>query len=56
MFSSREALDYVCQFPQNESIVFGASSRRNIAQTKQMIDRQTLPKELSINEPALLRQ
>ena len=37
----QEALDYVCQFPQIESIVFGASSRRNIAQTKQMIDRMT---------------
>ena len=36
---AKEALDYVCQFPQIESIVFGASSRRNISQTKQMIDR-----------------
>ena len=38
----QEALEYVCQFPQIESIVFGASSRRNIAQTKQLIDRLTL--------------
>jgi hypothetical protein len=37
----KEALDYVCQFPQIESIVFGASSRRNIAQTKQLIERLT---------------
>jgi hypothetical protein len=34
----REALEYVCRYPQIESIVFGASSRRNIAQTKQLID------------------
>ncbi len=34
----REALEYVCKYPQIESIVFGASSRRNIAQTKQLID------------------
>jgi hypothetical protein len=37
----QEALDYVCKFPNIESIVFGASSRRNIAQTKQLIDRLT---------------
>ena len=38
----REALEYVCQFPNIESIVFGASaSRRNIAQTKQLIDELT---------------
>ncbi|MGC1522826.1 MAG: hypothetical protein WA803_14890 [Steroidobacteraceae bacterium] len=37
----REALEYVCKFPQIESIVFGASSRRNIAQTKQLIDELT---------------
>jgi hypothetical protein len=43
----KEALDYVCQFPRIESIVFGASSRRNIAQTKQMIDRLTLPRDAS---------
>jgi hypothetical protein len=44
---AKEALDYVCQFPRIESIVFGASSRRNIAQTKQMIDRLTLPRHAS---------
>jgi hypothetical protein len=38
---AREALEYVCQYPQIQSIVFGASSRRNIAQTKQLIDRMT---------------
>jgi hypothetical protein len=37
----QEALEYVCKYPQIESIVFGASSRRNIAQTKQLIDRLT---------------
>jgi len=36
-----QALEYICQQPQIQSIVFGASSRRNIAQTKQMIDRLT---------------
>jgi hypothetical protein len=34
----REALEYVCGYPQIEAIVFGASSRRNIAQTKKLID------------------
>ena len=37
----QEALEYVCKYPQIESIVFGASGRRNIAQTKQLIDRLT---------------
>jgi hypothetical protein len=37
----REALEYVCAYPEIESIVFGASSRRNIAQTKQLIERLT---------------
>ena len=34
----REALEYVCKQPRIESIVFGASSRRNIAHTKKLID------------------
>lgn len=34
----REAIDYVCGLPRVESIVFGASSRSNIRQTKQLID------------------
>jgi hypothetical protein len=34
----QEALEYVCRFPNIHSIVFGASSRRNIAQTKRLID------------------
>ncbi len=38
----QQALEYVCQFPNIESIVLGAYSRRNIAQTKQLIDRLTL--------------
>lgn len=32
-----EALEYVCSRPQIKSIVFGASSRRNIAQTSRLI-------------------
>jgi hypothetical protein len=38
---AQEALEYVCGYPQIESIVFGASSRKNISQTKQLIDRLT---------------
>jgi hypothetical protein len=34
----REAIDYVCRQPQIQSIVFGASSRTNIRQTKFLID------------------
>jgi hypothetical protein len=34
----REALEYVCGQPQIQSIVFGASSRANIRQTKAIID------------------
>ena len=34
----REAIDYVCRQPQIQSIVFGASSRTNIRQTKSLID------------------
>lgn len=40
--SPREALGYVCQQPQIESIVFGASGRANIRQTKALIDELTL--------------
>ena len=36
--SPKEAIDYVCTLPKVESIVFGASSRSNIRQTKQLID------------------
>jgi len=39
--SPREAVEYVCRQPQIESIVFGASSRANIRQTKQLIDELT---------------
>jgi len=34
---AEEALDYVCRQPRIESIVFGASSRRNIEQTVRLI-------------------
>ena len=36
--SPREAIAYVCGLPNVESIVFGASSRGNIRQTKTLID------------------
>jgi len=36
--SPREAIEYVCGLPKVESIVFGASSRGNIRQTKALID------------------
>jgi len=39
----REAIEYVCKQPQIESIVFGASSRANIRQTKALIDELTGP-------------
>jgi hypothetical protein len=39
--SPAEAIDYVCQQTKIESIVFGASSRGNIRQTKQLIDSLT---------------
>ncbi len=41
--SPRAAIDYVCRQPQIESIVFGASSRANIRQTKALIDELTRP-------------
>ncbi|WP_292433599.1 hypothetical protein [Methylobacter sp.] len=37
----KEALEYVCQQEKIESIVFGASSRGNIRQTKQLIDQMS---------------
>jgi hypothetical protein len=39
--SPREAIEYVCNQPRIESIVFGASSRGNIRQTKSLIDELT---------------
>lgn len=39
--SPREAIEYVCHQPRIESIVFGASSRGNIRQTKALIDEMT---------------
>jgi hypothetical protein len=38
----REAIDYVCRQTRIESIVFGASSRANIAETKRLIEEATL--------------
>lgn len=37
----QHALEYVCRFPRIKSIVFGASSRSNIAQTRQLIEKLT---------------
>lgn len=34
----REAIEWVCQLPNLESIVFGASSRANIASTRALVD------------------
>jgi hypothetical protein len=39
----KEALEYVCKQTNIRSIVFGASSRGNIRQTKQLIDQLTRP-------------
>ena len=39
--SPREAIKYVCHQPKIEAIVFGASSRGNIRQTKAPIDELT---------------
>ena len=39
----REAVEYVCNQSRIESIVFGASSRSNIRQTKQLIDELSRP-------------
>jgi hypothetical protein len=39
----REAIDYVCSQPRIEAIVFGASSRANIRQTKALIDELSVP-------------
>jgi hypothetical protein len=39
--SPREAIEYLCRQPRIESIVFGASSRANIHQTKALIDQLT---------------
>lgn len=41
--SPREAIEYVCAQPRIESIVFGASSRGNIVQTKSLIDELSRP-------------
>lgn len=34
----KEAIEYVCKFPNLKSIVFGASSKAHILQTKELID------------------
>ena len=37
-----EAIEWICQQPNIESIVFGASSRANIRNTKELVDRYWL--------------
>jgi hypothetical protein len=39
--AARPALEYVCRFPQIRSIVFGASGRSHIAQTRRLIEQLT---------------
>lgn len=39
--AAQPALEYVCGFPRVKSIVFGASSRSHIAQTRRLIDQLT---------------
>jgi hypothetical protein len=46
--SPREAVAYVCDQPRIESIVFGASSRANIRQTKALIDELTKAAHVSL--------
>jgi hypothetical protein len=41
--SPHQALEYVCRFPQIRSIVFGASGRSHIAQTRRLIEQLTPP-------------
>lgn len=41
--SPHEAIKYICQQPKIKSIVFGASSRAHIRQTKALIDEMTSP-------------
>ena len=38
-----EAIDWVCAQPNIESIVFGASSRRNIASTRALVEKSWAP-------------
>jgi hypothetical protein len=35
----REAIEWICRYPQIESIVFGASSQRNIRNTRELVER-----------------
>lgn len=42
--SAREAVTYICDQPKIEAMVFGASSRGNIRQTKALIDELSRPK------------
>lgn len=37
----KEAIEWVCQYPQIESIVFGASGRGNIRNTRELVERYT---------------
>jgi hypothetical protein len=50
--SPSEAIAYVCGQPRVEAIVFGASSRANIRQTKQLIDQYWPPEVAAEGVPA----
>ena len=43
-----EAIAWVCEQPNLESIVFGASSRRNIASTRALVDRYWVPSPTAV--------
>ena len=38
----KEAIEWVCKYPQIRSIVFGASSRRNIHNTRELVERYSV--------------
>ena len=44
-----EAISWICERPRIESIVFGASSRANIAQTISLIERYSDRSQLAAN-------
>lgn len=40
----KDAIEYVCRQPQIQSIVFGASSRQHIVETKELIEQYQIPR------------
>jgi hypothetical protein len=49
---AEEAIEWVCGLPNLESIVFGASSRRNIAHTRQLVERYWDERSTTPGSPA----